>query len=43
VKLLREPLVHFTAVGAVIYLLYGVFAGIVPKEDDKTILVTVAD
>jgi peptidyl-prolyl cis-trans isomerase C len=43
VKLLREPLVHFMVIGAVIYLLYGVFAEIVPKEDDKTILVTAAE
>jgi len=37
VKLLREPLVRFMVIGAVVYLLYGVFGEIVPKEDDKTI------
>jgi len=43
VKLLREPLVHFMFIGAVIYLLYGVFAEPVPEADDKTIVVTVGE
>jgi hypothetical protein len=40
VKLLREPLVHFTIIGAVIYLLYGIYAEPVPEADDKTLVVT---
>jgi len=43
VKLLREPLVHFMFIGAVIYLLYGVFAEPVPEADDKTIVVTAGE
>jgi peptidyl-prolyl cis-trans isomerase C len=43
VKLLREPLVHFMFIGAVIYLLYGVFAEPMPEADDKTIVVTVGE
>jgi peptidyl-prolyl cis-trans isomerase C len=43
VKLLREPLVHFMFIGAVIYLLYGVFAEPVPEADDKTIIVTAGE
>jgi peptidyl-prolyl cis-trans isomerase C len=43
VKLLREPLVHFMFIGAVIYLLYGVFAEPIPEADDKTIVVTVGE
>jgi len=43
VKLLREPLVHFMFIGAVIYLLYGVFAEAVPEADDKTIVVTAGE
>ena len=39
-KLLREPLVHFLAIGAAIYLFYGLFAEPMPDEDDKTIVVT---
>ena len=42
-KLLREPLVHFMFIGAVIYLLYGVFAESVPEADDKTIVVTAGE
>jgi len=38
--LLREPLVHFTIIGAVIYLLYGIYAEPVPEADDKTLVVT---
>ena len=38
-KLLREPLLHFVFIGAVIYLLYGVFAEPVMDETDKTIVV----
>jgi len=43
VKLLREPLVHFMFIGAVIYLLYGVFAEPVPEDDDKTIVVSAGE
>jgi len=43
VKLLREPLLHFMFIGAVIYLLYGVFAEPVPEADDKTIVVTAGE
>jgi len=43
VKLLREPLVHFMFIGAVIYLLYGVFAEPVPEADDKTIVVSAGE
>ena len=42
-KLLREPLVHFMFIGAVIYLLYGVFAESTPEADDKTIVVTAGE
>ena len=42
-KLLREPLVHFMFIGAVIYLLYGVFAEALPEADDKTIVVTAGE
>ena len=42
-KLLREPLVHFMFIGAVIYLLYGVLAESVPEADDKTIVVTAGE
>ena len=42
-KLLREPLVHFMFIGAVIYLLYGVFAEPVPEADDKTIVVSAGE
>ena len=41
--LLREPLLHFMMIGAVIYLLYGVFAEPVPDDDDKTIVVTTGE
>jgi hypothetical protein len=43
VKLLREPLVHFMFIGAVIYLLYGLFAEPVVEETDKTIVVTAGE
>ena len=42
-KLLREPLVHFMFIGAMIYLLYGVFAEPLPEADDKTIVVTAGE
>ncbi len=42
-KLLREPLVHFLAIGAAIYLLYGVFAEPAPEADDKTIVVSAGE
>ena len=42
-KLLREPLLHFMFVGAIIYLLYGVFAEPLPEADDKTIVVTAGE
>ena len=42
-KLLREPLVHFMSIGAVIYLLYGVFAEPVLEDDDKTIVVSAGE
>jgi len=40
VQFLREPLVHFLFIGAVIYLLYGVFSEPVQEGNDKTIVVT---
>jgi peptidyl-prolyl cis-trans isomerase C len=43
VKLLREPLVHFVFIGAVIYLLYGAFAEPLPEADDKTIVVSAGE
>ena len=43
VNLLREPLVHFMFIGAVIYLLYGAFSEPVPEADDKTIVVTAGE
>ena len=42
-KLLREPLLHFMFIGAVIYLLYGVFAEPVPEDADKTIVVSAGE
>jgi parvulin-like peptidyl-prolyl isomerase len=42
-KLLREPLVHFMFIGAVIYLLYGAFAEPAPEADDKTIVVSAGE
>ena len=42
-KLLREPLLHFMFIGAVIYLLYGVFAEPVPEADDKTIVISASE
>jgi len=43
VKLLREPLVHFVFIGAVIYALFGLFAEPVVEETDKTIVVTAGE
>jgi len=43
VKLLREPLLHFMFIGAVIYSLYGLFAEPVVEETDKTIVVTAGE
>ena len=42
-KLLREPLVHFMFIGAVIYALYGLFAEPSVEETDKTIVVTAGE
>lgn len=42
-KLLREPLLHFMFIGAVIYLLYSVFAEPLPEGDDKTIVVSAGE
>ena len=42
-KLLREPLLHFMFIGAVIYALYGVFAEPVIEETDKTITVSAGE
>jgi peptidyl-prolyl cis-trans isomerase C len=42
-KLLREPLLHFMFIGAVIYLLYAVFAEPVAEEIDKTIVVSACE
>ena len=42
-KLLREPLVHFMFIGAVIYALYGLFAEPAVEETDKTIVVTAGE
>ena len=42
-KYLREPLLHFMFIGAVIYLLYGVFAEPVTEETDKTIVVSTGE
>ena len=39
----KEPLLHFMFIGAVIYLLYAVFAEPVPEETDKTIVVTAGE
>jgi len=43
VKLLREPLVHFMFIGAVIFALYALFAEPVVEETDKTIVVTAGE
>jgi len=43
VKLLREPLVYFLFIGAVIYLSYAAFAEPLLKDDDKTIVVTAGE
>jgi len=40
---LREPLLHFVFIGAVIYALYGAFAEPVVEETDKTIVVTTGE
>jgi peptidyl-prolyl cis-trans isomerase C len=42
-KWLREPLLHFMVIGAAIYLFYGVIAETVPKEDDKTLVVSAGE
>ena len=42
-KVLREPLVHFTCIGIVIYSLYGWFAEPVVEESEKTIVVTAGE
>ena len=42
-NLLREPLLHFVLIGAVIYALYGAFAEPVVEENDKTIVVTAGE
>ena len=42
-KFLREPLLHFMFIGAVIYLLYAVFAEPAAEETDKTIVVTAGE
>jgi len=42
-KFLREPLLHFMFIGAVIYLLYAVFAEPVAEETDKTIVVSAGE
>ena len=42
-KWLREPLLHFMVIGAVIYLLYAVFAEPVVEDTDKTIVVTAGE
>jgi hypothetical protein len=42
-KWLREPLLHFLLIGAVIYLLYGAFSETAPEETDKTIVVSAAE
>ncbi len=42
-KLAREPLVHFLAIGAAIYLAFAVFAEPASKETDKTIVVSAAE
>ena len=41
--MLREPLLHFTIIGAVIYLLYAMYAEPVPDADDKTLVVTAGE
>ena len=42
-KLLREPLLHFMFIGAVIYLAYGLFTEPVPEGDEKTIVVSAGE
>jgi peptidyl-prolyl cis-trans isomerase C len=42
-KFLREPLLHFMFIGAVIYLLYAVFAEPVAEETNKTIVVSAGE
>jgi len=43
VKLLREPLLHFVVIGALVYLLYGLFAESAVEPDDKTIIVSAGE
>jgi hypothetical protein len=43
VKLLREPLLHFMFIGAIIYSLYGLFAEPVAEETDKTIVISAGE
>ncbi len=42
-KFLREPLLHFMFIGAVIYLLYTVFAEPAAEETDKSIVVSTGE
>jgi parvulin-like peptidyl-prolyl isomerase len=42
-RFLREPLVHFIFIGAVIYLLYAVFAEPAAEDTDKTIVVSAGE
>jgi len=42
-KYLREPLLHFMLIGAVIYLLYAVFAEPAAEDIDKTIVVSAGE
>ena len=42
-KFLREPLLHFMFIGAVIYLLYAVFAEPAAEETDKTVIVSAGE
>jgi peptidyl-prolyl cis-trans isomerase C len=39
-RLLREPLVHFVFIGAMIYVLFGLFADPALQEDDNKIVVS---
>ncbi len=43
IRLLREPLLHFLCIGAVIYLLYGAFAEPEPEKTDTTIVVSAGE
>ena len=42
-KFLREPLLHFLLIGALIYLAYGLFAEPVLEDDGKTIVVSAGE